>query len=95
MGWVALPAPARARGTRTARIEADRRRSGRVRRAGAERMPAARLRRTAQADSAAARRARPRRQSVASSASLSAPIRLSISRFSAMNGGASWIVSPP
>ncbi|WP_218618362.1 hypothetical protein, partial [Burkholderia mallei] len=46
VGWVALPAPARARGTRTARIEADRRRSGRVRRAGAERMPAARLRRT-------------------------------------------------
>ncbi len=34
-------------------------------------------------------------QAVAFSASASAPTRLSISRGAEMNGGASWIVSPP
>lgn len=54
----------------------------------AHRAPARAERRARQSASALA-------QAVAFSASASAPTRLSISRGSAMNGGASWIVSPP
>ena len=41
------------------------------------------------------RRARFERQSVSCKASPRALIRLSISDFSVMNGGANWMVSPP